>query len=346
MKNQLDQRKYWRDAREGFCRQEEQQQQTLATIGAGVAIAGTVAGVAIEASKAGHTSGTIPQWGGNFTPINYNPAQGVNDVGAMLYGGTGAGSTSVGLANRLTANQIAERNKVMPGSSSQLAQGSADINSYLRGQIPQDVINQTQRAVAASTGGGYNALSGGGQSPDALARSIGQTSLGIQQMGLSAAPTWQSLANSFVVNPIQIAGLAQNANSQRYNYDALNAQGQLAQATGQFNAGMQTYNAQNMAQQQQLAAGNQMASTIAGAGSSLVGVANGLNNANYLNGLTSPQQGSAAYSNQFGSDMMSSGGFAETPKQVSAYGGIPAYYSGGGQSGYYPSSFSSTPTGG
>jgi hypothetical protein len=105
-----------------------------------------------------------------------------------------------------TAANIANQEAVMPGSQAQRELAQNQINAYIQGQIPQDVQQQIQRNVAQGVGGGFNLFSGGGQAPQNFARNIGQTSVGLSQFGLSAAPTWQQLANSMVVSPT--AGLS------------------------------------------------------------------------------------------------------------------------------------------
>ena len=94
-------------------------------------------------------------------------------------------------AQQGTQSNIANQEAVTPGSSAQRALANQQLNSYIQGVVPQDVQQNTQRAIAQSTGGGFNLFSGGGQAPADFARSIGQTSLGLSQYGLSAAPTWQ-----------------------------------------------------------------------------------------------------------------------------------------------------------
>ena len=234
-------------------------------------------------------------------------------------------------ANAGTAQNIALQNKVAPGSKEQRKLATNQLNSYIQGQVPQDVQQNINRQVAQNLGGGFNLFSGGGQAPANFARNIGQTSLGLSQFGLSAAPTWQQLANTMVVSP-QVglaAGLqAGSIGSQLAGYAA--GQGnQLAES--QYQGGFNQYQGQQLQNQMQ----NQM-----GLGLGQLGLQGytAMNKANYLNSLGSPAQGTAAYGNQFGSDQLSSGGFYETPAAVQAAfgkGAIPAYYSGGGQSGYY-----------
>ena len=246
-----------------------------------------------------------------------------------------AAQEGINFAQQGTAANIANQEAVTPGSQQQRELAQNQLNSYIQGQVPADVQSQINRQVAQNLGGGFNLFSGGGQAPQNFARNLGQTSLGLSQYGLSAAPTWQQLANNMVVNPS--VGLSAG----------LTATGQgVGLAQGAANLGMQAAESQyqsqfNQYQAQQLQ--NQQLSQLlnAGIGNGL-NTYNAINTGNYLSSLASPAQGTAAYGNQFGSDMMSSSGFYETPAAVQAAfgaGAIPAYYSGGGQSGYYNQGF-------
>ena len=185
----------------------------------------------------------------------------------------------IDFSNQGTAQNIRLQNKVTPGSSAQREQALQQINSYIQGQVPQDVQQNINRQVAQNLGGGFNLFSGGGQAPQNFARNIGQTSLGLSQFGLSAAPTWQQLANTMVVSP-QVglaAGLqAGSIGTQLAGYAA--GQGnQLAES--QYQGGFNQYQGQQLQNQMQ----NQM-----GLGLGQIGLQGytAMNKANYLNSLT------------------------------------------------------------
>lgn len=112
-----------------------------------------------------------------------------------------ASQQGIDFSRQGTQANIANQERVTPGSKAQRQLAQNQINSYIQGQIPQDVQQQINRQVAQNLGGGFNLFSGGGQAPNAFARNIGQTSVGLSQYGLSAAPTWQQLANSMVTKP-------------------------------------------------------------------------------------------------------------------------------------------------
>jgi hypothetical protein len=168
--------------------------------------------------------------------------------------------TSLEYAPKFTQSNIDLQNKVTPGSSAQREQALQQINQYISGQIPQDVQQNIQRQVAQGLGGGFNMFSGGGQAPQNFARNIGQTSLGLSQYGLSAAPTWQQLANTMVTSPAQLMPQVQQT------------------AENQYQSAFNQYKAQQIQDQQQQNLFN------TGLGSAF-GIGSNINNANYLGSL-------------------------------------------------------------
>src|SRR6478736_15280 len=257
--------------------------QTFAALGVGgtAALAGTLAstGVGVASSlgafgggQSGASAGAagFPQYQGNFRTIDnvaYNPAQ----IGADLNAVYPSLQAAAGKATNYATKQ---REKIFPGSGAIFNDASNIIQSYLAGQVPQDVVDQTNRITAERLGGAWNPFTGGGQAGPAFARSIGQTSLGLQQAGLSAAPTWQQLAQSFITMPQDFAPLAMGLANQRYSYDALNTginqfneEGRLGVLANQYAAGANQYGAQQAANYQQAQQGQNLAGTLmAGAG--------------------------------------------------------------------------------
>lgn len=346
--------------------------ETLATVAAGVAIAGTVAGTGMEMYSASQAKKGLPSYGGGqyvnpetvakfeqeaqgYVPTsaefqNAQQAQESNLLGSY-YNPNDPRGFAQQFARAGTQQQINLQNQVTPGSSAQRELAQRQLNSYIQGQVPADVQQNINRQVAQNLGGGFNLFNQGGQAPANFARNIGQTSLGLSQYGLSAAPTWQQLANSMVVSPVTGAQLGMQA-GQLGNQQVLGtaASGMEATRLGMQAAGMGVSNAENqyqagMNQYGANQASNQaIAQGLTGLGSAGTSLYNAANMSNYYGGLATPQQGTAAYGNQFGSDMQSSTGFMETPAAVQAAygaGAIPAYYSGGGQSGYYNQGFTS-----
>jgi Tfp pilus assembly protein FimT len=264
------------------------------------------------------------------------------------------------LAAKINAFQTQQRNLTFPGSSNIMKNAGTSLNSLISGQVPTDVIGNTERAVAAATGGGFNPFTGGGNSQQAFARSIGTTSTNLMTQGLSMAPTWESLSNSFLTNPTSLIPGSLQAGNQQYQYDALNA-GQslnaqefntsMSQNAQEFNSN-QAFNAQqfdstsgynagaNAALFQQNQNNTQYADQLAqqnlgiSAATGLANASRGLipqtpSGQNYGNGggiggqgglLGGLFGGGGNYSNNFGSDMMNSAGGYETAAAAGAGG--------------------------
>ena len=239
-----------------------------------------------------------------------------------------AAQEGINFAKRGTQANIANQNLVTPGSSAQRQLAQNQINSYIQGQIPQDVQQQINRQVAQNLGGGFNLFSGGGQAPQNFARNIGQTSLGLSQFGLCAAPTWQQLANQMVVSPAVglSAGLQAIGMGTQLAASAAGQGNDLAQS--QYNSLMNQYagqTAQNQGQTQ----------LFQGLGSGIGSIGGALNKSGFFNTLAMTG-GIPAYTNQFGSDNMSSAGFYQSPKDVTAAGlSNPAFQATGPNTGWY-----------
>jgi hypothetical protein len=132
-------------------------------------------------------------------------------------------------------------------SVGQLNQAMDVTDEYLRGEIPQDVREQTMRDIAEFGGAGFNPATagraGGFQAAQALVpRQFGLTSLDLQRTGLAAtsqiqgtAMNWQQLSRAFISEPLDVgrlqlgfqtaaaevglqkAGLTSNLNTGLYN---------------------------------------------------------------------------------------------------------------------------------
>jgi len=118
----------------------------------------------------------------------------------------------IGDAERITGYNKAQLEKLYPGATSQRELASRAITDYMRGVVPQDVQEQTMRAVAERGGAGFNlATAGAGAIPGVatspqfdFARNLGLTSLQLQQYGMSASQDWQRLAGAFIESPLQV----------------------------------------------------------------------------------------------------------------------------------------------
>jgi len=187
-------------------------------------------------------------------------------------------------ANRVTANTLQQLEKVAPGSEQARAQVGNIIGSYLRGEIPQDVREQTMRNIAETGGAGFNiATAGRGvgvQAPQAnFARNLGLTSLNLQQTGINAAQSWQQMAGQFIQSPTQmmalgLQGRGQDISNLQNKFQQLGMVGDINSQvynarTGQAQQGYQTSQqniAANLAAQQSIAQGVQsIGSATAGA---------------------------------------------------------------------------------
>ena len=313
--------------------------ETLATIGvaAGTAVVGAAASYgASKLLSGGGPPGSSSYTGGQYVPTaaSFSAAQQAQEKN--LLGSAYDPNSSLGFAQQFanagTQQNINLQNKVTPGSSAQRELAQQQLNSYIQGQIPQDVQQNINRQVAQNLGGGFNLFSGGGQAPANFARNIGQTSLGLSQFGLSAAPTWQQLANSMVVSPTTGAQVGFMA-GQLGNQQVLGASGiGMQNAENQYQAGYNQWAGQNAQNQQAIQSG------ISGANAA-TNLMNSNTMANYYNGLGSGSTSGASYNPGQGymNTMMGTGysspaattGFGQMASQIpSAYSGGASYASG------------------
>lgn len=201
----------------------------VAIVGAGVAVAGTAASVyqssqagkgtaaaqgAINSNPAGAYGTRMEevQYKNNVKLPKYKPQAGADDYFNALPLLTTIGRTSTkvgaGLRDILTGGKASENLKL----------AGADINSELQGRVPQDVVDKTNRIVAERTGAGAFTAGGNQQSATDFARSIGQTSSGLVEAGLSHAPQWEALVGSFTYTPQQAGQDALSWLRQRNDY--------------------------------------------------------------------------------------------------------------------------------
>ena len=114
----------------------------------------------------------------------------------------------------------------LPGGPGQITN---TINSWLRGEIPQDVAQATTRAAAGKAiAGGF---AGSGVHGNLQLRDLGLQSLQLMQTGITAAERWltQSTAPQFNVtsmffSPQQRLGFAQQDRAERFQRDLMAAQ--------------------------------------------------------------------------------------------------------------------------
>jgi hypothetical protein len=203
---------------------------------------------------------------------------------AQLY--AQAANEGIDFAQRGTAANVSNQDVVTPGSSAQREQALNQLNSYMQGQVPQDVQQQINRQVAQNLGGGFNLFSGGGQAPQNFARNLGQTSLGLSQYGLSAAPTWQQLANSMVVSPTVGLQAGLQAGSLGDQMAGLSAQYGNDLGISNYQSAMNQYQGDTTGNQNQT-------SLFQGLGSGASSLLNSIGGSNFLKNLLPSGQGAA-----------------------------------------------------
>ncbi len=162
----------------------------------------------------------------------------------------------IGDASRISEYNRQQAELFQPGAAALRARSVGQINKamdvtdqYLRGEIPQDVREQTMRNIAEFGGAGFNPATagraGGFQAAQALVpRQFGLTSLDIQRQGMAAVPViqgtaqnWQQLSRAFISEPLDV-GKVQLA----YQTAAAEVGLQKAGLTSNLNTGL--YNAQ------------------------------------------------------------------------------------------------------
>jgi hypothetical protein len=142
-------------------------------------------------------------------------------------------------AGQITNYSMAQLEKIFPGAKKQRQIAARATESYLRGEIPQDVQDQIMRSVAELGGAGFQPSAGmapQGQMPGGfqaaqglLSRQLGLTSLDLQMQGQGLAQSWQSIAGSFIESPLQVG-------QARLGYEQAAADIQMAKAAAE--AGM------------------------------------------------------------------------------------------------------------
>lgn len=176
-------------------------------------------------------------------------AAGVGAAGSVAGGliqGQAAGKAA-GAAERLAAQQTAKRRgreveQFLPGATAQRQRAMQITNQLLGGEIPEDVRSQIMRNVAELAGAGFAPTTtkapqgvtpiSGFQAPQGLlARQLGQTSLDLQNLGMSYASTWQSQAANFV-NQVAADRMAAQTQAIGARYAADMAPAQMIQGVG------------------------------------------------------------------------------------------------------------------
>ena len=189
-------------------------------------------------------------------------------------------------AGQVTDYNAYQLEKIFPGARNQREISARATKSYLRGEIPQDVQESIMRSVAELGGAGFSPsqgmLPGGTQvggfqaAQGLLSRQLGLTSLDLQQMGMGAAQSWQSMAGAFIESPLQLG-------QSRLNFQNAAADVQLRRAAGQagleIGAAQSAYQNQMQTVEANLAAKQAQIQGIQGIGSAVSGGLTGYGNA-------------------------------------------------------------------
>lgn len=189
-------------------------------IAAGVVAVGAAAGsAAISMSAADRAKKAQGKAAKSYKKGQQKVQQMINEVKAPEYN-LGA---MIGDAAQISEYNRQQVEKFQPGAAALRARSVGQINKamdvtdqYLRGEIPQDVREQTMRNIAEFGGAGFNPAvagrTGGFQAAQALVpKQFGLTSLDLQRQGMAAVPAiqgtaqnWQQLARAFTADPLDV----------------------------------------------------------------------------------------------------------------------------------------------
>lgn len=189
-------------------------------IAAGVVAVGAAAGsAAISMSAADRAKKAQGRAAKSYKKGQQKVQQMINEVKTPEYN-LGA---MIGDAAQISEYNRQQVEKFQPGAAALRERSVGQINKamdvtdqYLRGEIPQDVREQTMRNIAEFGGAGFRpdvaGRVGGFQAAQALVpRQFGLTSLDLQRQGLAAVPAiqgtaqnWQQLARAFTADPLDV----------------------------------------------------------------------------------------------------------------------------------------------
>lgn len=189
-------------------------------IAAGVVAVGAAAGsAAISMSAADRAKKAQGKAAAAYKKGQQKVQQMINEVKAPEYN-LGA---MIGDAGQISEYNRQQVEKFQPGATAlrtrsvgQIEKAMDVTDQYLRGEIPQDVREQTMRNIAEYGGAGFNPAvagrTGGFQAAQAFVpRQFGLTSIDLQRQGLAAVPAiqgtaqnWQQLARAFTADPLDV----------------------------------------------------------------------------------------------------------------------------------------------
>lgn len=133
-----------------------------------------------------------------FKPVDTTKEQQAAVAGNIKnFGDISKLAASTNAFNQDELNKMLE--SAIPGYRAMMATTGAKINSFLSGELPQDVSDQVGRNAAyRSLSGGF---SGSGMARNLVARDLGLTSLDLISKGIDAGSRWIAMAKQNTVAP-------------------------------------------------------------------------------------------------------------------------------------------------
>ncbi len=159
----------------------------------------------------------VPRW--NDINLGVEQGKAIDSNTAALTGS----EALVSSANAFSQDQIRKMLEgAIPGFSNIVGNVSSDIESLLKGEIPQDVASAVQsNAAGRALEGGYG---GSGASRSLVARDLGLTSLDLTQKGIGSAQNWMQTMNSlYAPGEINVSSMFVTP-EQMFNADLTNQQ--------------------------------------------------------------------------------------------------------------------------
>ena len=141
------------------------------------------------------------------------------------------------IAGAVTRRNMKLRDNLTGGmASANLNQAGVNAYQMQQGNLPTSVVDRVNRLVAQRSGGAFNPAGGAGQmASEDFARSIGTTAYDVMTKGMTYAPQWESLVDSFTYKPQQALGDALTMMRARNDYAKTQMELDQNQYIGQLN---------------------------------------------------------------------------------------------------------------
>lgn len=300
---------------------------------AAVSVAGTAYGAYSSSQSQAKASGAGASalYGTKIKPVkyqsnvnlpSYDAQAGAGDYLAML-------PQLNAISKNVTKGNLKSVSSVLPGNSDILDNASSNLIALSRGQVGQDQIDSINRIIAEQ-GGGSAPGGPGSVTQDTFNRNIGTTSQANVNQFLSAAPTWEQLAEQFAYTPQEAATGAMSMLSSRNSY--LLGAGELQKGVDEDEYTAKLNEARTKAGADPQAVGQQNDQLLMNAMNNISG------NGNYLTSINGAVSGLNAISKASSTDTsgLNNAGFYGTQAQATAAGGsgsTASYFAGTGQPG-------------